>query len=120
MKPLHHAKSSVKKYGGCIEDYIKIHTLFDYSKAAYADVRHRAIMHNTIGPWIAEQCYGEFLTNSDGRDISVRQIAEDHIVEDIGFIPTLEKWLGKIPREKWMDRVSNVKDMKKVMDFNAD
>jgi hypothetical protein len=117
MKPLHHANSSVRKYGGCVDDYIKIHSLIDYPKIAYAHVRHRAVFHNTLGPWIAEQVFGEYLTNSDGRDISVRQIAEDHVVEDVGFIPTLEKWLSKLPIENWMDRVSNMKNSKKVIDF---
>lgn len=109
MKPLHHAKSSVKKYGGEIGDYIEIHSLIDYPKIGFADVRHRAIFHNTVGPWIAERVFGEYITNTAGREISVRQIAEDHIVEDMGFIPTLDRWLNSIAPQKWMDRVSNIK-----------
>lgn len=114
MKPLHHAKSSVRKYGGKIEDYIEIHNLIDYPKSALADARHRAVFHNTLGPWIAEKVFGPYLTNSDGREISVRQIAEDHIVEDCGRIHTLEKWLRKLPIESWMDKISNIKTRKRI------
>ena len=32
MKPFHHAKISVKKYGGRVDDYIEFHTFFDSSK----------------------------------------------------------------------------------------
>lgn len=38
MDPLHHSKSSVKKWGGKVEDYILIHSWFDDSKRGYAFV----------------------------------------------------------------------------------
>ena len=95
-----------------------VHNLIDYPKSAYANIRHRAVFHNSLGPWIAEQVFGPYITNSDGRQVSVRQIAEDHIVEDMGDIPTLERWLKKLPIEPWMDRVSDIKTRKKVIDFN--
>mgnify|MGYP006871787357 FL=1 len=40
--PYHHALSSVKKWGGIVEDYIKIHDWFDASKEMMGDFRHRA------------------------------------------------------------------------------
>jgi hypothetical protein len=39
MKPYIHAKNSVKRYGGIIEDYIAIHNWFDSTKAAYANCK---------------------------------------------------------------------------------
>ena len=36
MKPLSHAKGSVKRYGGTVDDYLPIHNLIDESKGAYA------------------------------------------------------------------------------------
>lgn len=113
MKPLNHAKGSAKRYGGIPDDYLEIHTFMDSSKSAYADVRHRAILHNSLGPFIAEKAFGYYLTNSEGKKISVRQIVEDHIVEDLGFIPSVEHWLKTMPRLPWMDVVSNAKHNKK-------
>lgn len=102
MKPMLHAKSSAKRYGGKPEDYLKIHDLMDSSKALIADVRHRALYHSAVGAFIVEQIFGHTLTNSDGREVSVRDVAEDHIIEDLGFIPSLEKWLAHTPIEAWM------------------
>lgn len=97
-----HAKSSAKKFGGKPEDYQEIHDFFDQTKAAYADTRHRAILHNTLGCFLAEQLFGHAIKNSEGRDIAVRLIAEQHIIEDLGFIPTLENWLDQMPLKVWM------------------
>lgn len=102
MKPYIHAKNSVKRYGGQIEDYIAIHDFFDSTKSAWADVRHRAILHSTFGIYLVEKVFGTTITNSDNKQISVRDIGEDHVVEDCGFIPTIERWLTNIPTEDWM------------------
>ena len=42
--PYHHAVSSVRKWGGRVEDYQAIHDWFDASKAHLADFRHRACL----------------------------------------------------------------------------
>jgi hypothetical protein len=97
-----HAKSSVRRFGGKTEDYQAIHDFFDQTKAAYADTRHRAILHNTLGCFLAEQVFGHAITNSDGREVPVRLVAEQHIIEDLGFIPTLENWLEELPLKTWM------------------
>lgn len=102
MKPLIHAKISVKKYGGKIDDYIEIHNFFDTSKSSLADVRHRAILHSSFGIFILEKIFGTYITNSDGKEVSVRDIGEDHVLQDLGTIPTVEKWLRKLPIEPWM------------------
>lgn len=103
MKPYIHAKNSVKRYGGTVEDYLPIHDWFDSTKAAYANFAHRAILHNTFGIYLAEQLFGTTIINSDGKAISVRDIGEEHVKEDCaGKIPTLQDWLGKLEPEPWM------------------
>ena len=102
MKPLIHAKSSAKKYGGSPDDYLEVHNFFDTSKASLPDMRHRAILHSSFGIFVAEKVFGVYLTNSDGKDVSIRDICEDHVIEDLGFIPTVEKWLKNLPLESWM------------------
>lgn len=49
MKPFRHARNSAKLWGGKPEDYQDIHDFLDQSKATYADVRHRALLHHTLG-----------------------------------------------------------------------
>lgn len=103
MKPYIHAKNSVKRYGGNIEDYLPIHNWFDSTKATYANFGHRAILHNTFGIYLAEQVFGETITNSEGKVLSVRDIGEDHVKEDCGGrIPTIKDWLHSLEAEAWM------------------
>lgn len=103
MKPYIHAKLSAKKYGGEPEDYMDIHNFMDSSKAALADVRHRAVLHSAFGVYIVEHVFGYTRQNSAGRVYSIRDIAEEHVIQDLGFIPTLENWLSGIKTEPWMN-----------------
>lgn len=103
MKPFIHAKNSVKRYGGVVDDYIPIHNWFDSSKQTYADFGHRAVLHHTFGIYLCEQVFGTTITNSEGKQISVRDIAEDHVKEDCGGkIPTVEDWMETIKPKPWM------------------
>lgn len=97
MKPLDHALKSERRYGGVYTDYIDVHEFLDMSKAAHPDMRHRAILHNSLGPFIAVQVFGRTITNRDGKVIDVRQICEDHIIEDLGRLPTVSEFLDLIP-----------------------
>ena len=58
MKPHIHAVNSARKWGGEPEDYLPIHNFLDISKMAHPDIRHRAILHNSLGPYIAEKIFG--------------------------------------------------------------
>jgi hypothetical protein len=93
MHTFYHAQSSAKKWGGQPEDYMPVHEFLDQSKVAMADVRHRAMLHHTLGTRLAEQALGVTVTNSDGKEVPVRLIAERHIIEDLGFLATPQDWL---------------------------
>lgn len=101
-KPYVHAKSSARRYGGCPEDYLEIHQFMDSTKSALADVRHRAILHSTVGCYIVEKVFGVVKVNSQGKEFSPRDVAEDHCIEDLGTIPTLDKWFEHMPIQTWM------------------
>lgn len=115
MKPWIHSKSSAKKYGGKPEDYLDIHQFMDSSKSALADVRHRALLHSSFGCFVAEQLFGIVRKNSAGREYSPRDVAEDHCIEDLGFIPSVEKWLGNMKIEQWMGGPCSNKDKGKFI-----
>jgi hypothetical protein len=106
-KPMVHALSSARKWGGNPNDYMPIHNLMDSSKGTIADSRHRALTHNTwfIGPdGPLEKIFGYEITNSDGRKVSVRDIGEQHVLEDFGgkFIPSAQDYLQEIEMKEWM------------------
>jgi hypothetical protein len=99
---MHHAVISAKKFGGKLEDYMPIHNFFDSSKACIADVRHRALLHSSFGIFLVEKVFGDYIVNSDGKRVSVRDIAEDHVIQDMGDIPSVNKWLETMPIQPWM------------------
>jgi hypothetical protein len=42
------------------------------------------------------------ITNSDGNQVAVRYIGEQHVREDLGRIPTAQDWLSQIKAQRWM------------------
>jgi hypothetical protein len=112
--PLLHAKSSARKHGGVAEDYQAVHDWFDSTKAAYADHRHRAILHNSFGIFLAEQLFGTVIVNCVGKEVPVRLLGEQHCIEDLGFIPTIQDWLKGMPKEPWMYRA--VTPLSRILD----
>jgi hypothetical protein len=101
--PYHHSLSSARKFGGKPEDYQKIHDWFDATKEMEPSFRHRALRHHTQGIFEAERVFGLTITNSDGKEVPVRFIGEQHVKEDFsGKIPTVQDWLRGIPYEPWM------------------
>ena len=97
-----HAQSSAKLFGGKLEDYLKIHDWIDCTKAHMPDVRHRALRHHSLGIFECEKVFGSVLVNSDSKSVPVRVIAERHILEDLGFIPTPQDWLKEMKKVPWM------------------
>ena len=105
MHPIDHAETSVRTWGGEVEDYLPIHDWFDATKEVFADYRHRALRHHSQGIFECERVFGHQITNSDGKKVHVRYVAEQHIREDCGGrIPTVADWFRNIPREVWMSR----------------
>jgi len=101
-KALIHARSSARRYGGTAEDYLAIHERMDSSKSAHAEVTHRCVFHSAFGIYIIEDIFGRTITNSDGKEVFVRDIAEQHVLEDLGWIPSLSDWLREMSAEPWM------------------
>lgn len=132
----HHAVSSAKRFGGEPDDYLALHNFMDSSKSAWADQRHRAVLHHNFGIFVTEEVMGRqeevrllrqalqriprwlqrlfgvrvpterpvTITLNSGKQVPIRLLAEQHVIEDCGFIPTLEEYLGQMPKKSWMYR----------------
>jgi hypothetical protein len=109
--PYHHSLSSVKKWGGTVADYQPIHDWFDASKAIIADFRHRALRHHAEGIFMAQTIFGHTLTLPSGRVVPVRWVGEQHVREDLGFIPSFADWVKAIRPEPWMGRAQKLDDL---------
>jgi hypothetical protein len=106
MNPYYHAVSSARKFGGKPEDYLAIHEWFDESKAHLADFRHRALRHHSAGIFECQERFGATIVNSANRHVPVRQIGEQHVTEDCGWIPSVCDWLRHIEPQPWMRKVA--------------
>ena len=103
MHPADHARTSVRLWGGKVEDYLPTHQWLDATKEYFADFRHRALRHHSEGIFECERVLGVSFVNSDGKTVHVRYVAEQHIREDCGGeIPTIRMWLERIVVAPWM------------------
>lgn len=103
--PLKHSQSSVKLWGGKVEDYLPLHNKMDSSKKYFSDNRHRALTHNMFFIFeVMIPIFGEYITNSDGKLVSVKDICEWHILEDFGkkYIPNVSDYLCEMEIKSWM------------------
>ena len=100
----YHSISSVRKWGGEENDYLPLHQWFDKSKEIIADPRHRALRHHAEGIFMLESIFGTVIVNSDGREVPVRLIGEQHVMEDLGTIPSFADWARLIEPQAWMMR----------------
>lgn len=101
MNSWHHAQSAARKWGGSAENYIEIEEFIDSSKRLLGDVRHRAIYHHTEGVWLCQRIFGRTL--EVGRKlVPVRLIAERHVIEDLGWLPSPADYLNDLPIKPWM------------------
>ena len=100
--PWHHAESSARRFGGRPEDYLAVHDFLDGSKLIVADFRHRALRHHAEGCFAAEALLGPVVRLAGGGLVPTRLVAERHIVEDLGRIPSFADWARAIRPERWM------------------
>ena len=106
--PHYHAVSSARLFGGQPSDYLHIHNWFDGTKESFADFRHRALRHHAEGIFECERLFGVTLTNSDGKEVPIRYVGEQHVLEDCGRIPSIADWLTRIQPETWMARATKI------------
>lgn len=114
MKAHIHSKNSVKRWGGDESNYQSIHEFIDSSKSHVPDIRHRALLHSSFGIYLVDQVFGymevlddqiikrPYIINRDNQKVSVKDIVEHHIIEDLGRIPTVQDYLSNMKKQVWM------------------
>lgn len=111
MNSWYHALSSARKWGGEPELYLPIHEFIDSSKQVIGDVRHRSLYHHTLGVYLCQKIFGSTVGRhrlpADGPTgknilVPVRLIAERHIIEDLGWLPSPADYVKGMPIEPWM------------------
>ena len=93
--PIIHSKSSVKKFGGKEEDYLKIHNWFDETKAWIGHSDHRVFRHHSEGIFECEKIFGVSFINSEGKEVFTRYVGEQHVREDCNnLVPSAQDWIN--------------------------
>lgn len=132
--PWFHSVSSSRNFGGIPDDYLELHSFFDSSKESFGDFRHRSLYHHTAGIFLAERIFGPTLTLStcsrcgfetdhvihdpdyrpqmeegavhqfEAKVVPTRPVAEQHVIEDLGRLVTVQDWLVEMTPRPWMNR----------------
>jgi hypothetical protein len=125
MNSVIHSQISVRKRGGVIDDYLKIHDLMDSTKELCSDNRHR-ILHTMWGiKRVIVPIFGHTISNSDNKVVNVKDLCEqDHILPDYlnRFIPTLSDFVNCIDNSgasqyNFKEFAENYQDDKELMEL---
>lgn len=101
MNSFYHAQSAARKWGGYAENYLDIEEFIDSSKQIIGDVRHRSMFHHTRGVWLCQEIFGK--TIQVGKNlVPVRLVAERHILEDLGWLPSPKDYIDNMSLAPWM------------------
>lgn len=111
--PLIHSKSSVKRWGGDVQDYIAIHELLDSPKKTMNNNTSRMLTHNIWFCYeIIPKIFGYNIVNSAGKSVDTVDIAMLHVAEDfrMKFIPTVQDYLQHMVVQPWMNNGVKILD----------
>jgi len=101
MNSWYHAQSAARRWGGVPDDYIEIEEFIDSSKKIIGDVRHRSVYHHTEGVWLCQRIFGRTIPVRH-HVVPVRLIAERHILEDLGWLPSPADYIDGMSIRPWM------------------
>ena len=88
-----HSRLSAVNFGGEPEDYLEIHKFLDSSKLFYFHLKHRSLLHNSFGVGLCTYLFGDVIENSARNKVVVRDIAAQHLREDLSnHVPTVHDW----------------------------
>jgi hypothetical protein len=103
MHPYDHARSSARRHGGRWEDYHPLHAWFDFTKTTLCHFTHRALHHHAEGVAEAVSVFGTTIRNTDGVDVDVTTLGQQHVAEDCSLAPVAADWLARLDLPDWWD-----------------
>lgn len=106
MNSHQHSVSASRKWGGTPDLYQPVNEFIDSSKRIIGDFRHRSLYHHTEGVYLCQRLFGDTIRvpRAKGPDklIPVRLVAERHILEDLGWLPSPADYIKGMPFDPWM------------------
>jgi len=65
-----------------------------------------ALFDISEGIFLCASIFGPTIQNSEGKLVPVRTIGEQHVTDDLGWIPSAKDWLQHIQPQPWMGRTA--------------
>ena len=87
--------------------------------ARFWSMEHAELRHYAEGIFMLETLFGVTLRNSDGRDVPVRLIGEQHVQEDLGHIPSFADWARLIEPWSWMMKGQRLDQLQRGLETEA-
>ena len=100
----YHCVSSVNAFGGVPGDYAELHRWMDRSRNSTNSIMHRMLSHHTQGISDCVDYFGDVIVISTGRQVPTSLLAEQHVREDLGFIPDLNHYIELLTCPRWASR----------------
>jgi hypothetical protein len=100
----YHAVSSANAFGGVPADYEALHAWMDRGRGGTDSLLHRVLAHHTEGIADAVERFGPAIRNSQGREVPTSLLARQHVIEDLGFVPSLAHYMELLHCPRWASR----------------
>jgi hypothetical protein len=115
----YHAISSANAFGGDPDDYMALHRWMDRGRAGTDRLMHRMLAHHTQGIADAVALFGDTITNSRGRRVPTSLLAEQHVLEDLGMVPTLQDYVDLLRCPRWASQRAKLLHSKLTQESHA-
>lgn len=92
---------SARRYGGSADAYLPLHRWFMATRTWVEGDRHLMFRHHAFGSFEAEARFGPVIAWPGG-GVPTRVVAERHIQDMIGRVPTAHDWLRCVKGQRWM------------------
>lgn len=98
---LEHAKRSARKFGAFLTITCRS-TIGSMNRKPSWQTFGIGLCATTRKEFLAERIFGATIRNSEGKDVPVRSVGEQHVREDLGRIPSFQDWATAIGTQPWM------------------
>ncbi|MDN5925594.1 MAG: hypothetical protein L0I29_00790 [Hyphomicrobiales bacterium] len=96
------ANASAARFGGDPSAYLALHTWFLETRNWSAGPEHLVFRHHAFGIFEAEARFGPVIALGDGKAVPTRVVAERHVQQVLGRVPSATDFLRRIKGERWM------------------
>ncbi|MGE0282671.1 MAG: hypothetical protein AB7P20_18955 [Rhizobiaceae bacterium] len=96
------ATISAARFGGDAAAYLALHNWFLETRNWSAGPEHLAFRHHAFGIFEAEARLGPVIALDTGTAVPTRVVAERHVRQVLGRVPSANEFLKRIKGERWM------------------